>query len=48
MHRIKKKRRKQHINYENIPNPNKWQYQTFIKVSFSNQKLQNDIVTPRM
>ena len=27
--------------------PNKWQYLTGIKVSFSNQNLQNDIVTPR-
>ena len=28
--------------------PNKWQYLTYIKVSFSNQNLQNDIVTPRL
>ena len=28
--------------------PNKWQYLTCIKVSFSNQNLQNDIVTPRL
>ena len=28
--------------------PNKWQYLTSIKVSFSNQNLQNDIVTPRL
>ena len=28
--------------------PNKWQYLTCIKVSFSNQNLQNDIMTPRM
>ena len=27
--------------------PNKGQYLTCIKVSFSNQNLQNDIVTPR-
>ena len=26
--------------------PNKWQYLTCIKVSFSSQNLQNDIVTP--
>ena len=26
--------------------PNKWQYVTCVKVSFSNQNLQNDIVTP--
>ena len=28
--------------------PNKWQYLTCIKVSFSNQNLQNDIVTSRL
>ena len=29
--------------------PDKWQYLTcIIKVSFSNQNLQNDIVTPRL
>ena len=28
--------------------PNKWQHLTCIKVSFSNQNLQNDIVTPRL
>ena len=28
--------------------PNKWQYPTCIKVSFSNQNLQNDIVTPTL
>ena len=28
--------------------PNKWQYLTCIKVSFSNQNLQNDTVTPRL
>ena len=28
--------------------PNKWQYLTCIKVSFSNQNLQNDIVTLRL
>ena len=27
---------------------NKWQYLTCIKVSFLNQNLQNDIVTPRL
>ena len=27
---------------------NKWQYLTCIKVSLSNQNLQNDIVTPRL
>ena len=28
--------------------PNKWQYLTCTKVSFSNQNLQHDIVTPRL
>ena len=28
--------------------PNKWQYLTCIKVSFSNQNFQNDTVTPRL
>ena len=28
--------------------PNKWQYLTSIKVSFSNQNFQNDIVTPTL
>ena len=28
--------------------PNKWQYLPSIKVSFSYQNLQNDIVTPRL
>ena len=28
--------------------PNKWQYLTCIKVSSSIQKLENDIVTPRL
>ena len=28
--------------------PNKWQYLTCIKVSFLNQNLQNDTVTPRL
>ena len=28
--------------------PHKWQYLTCIKVSFSNQNLQNDIVTPQI
>ena len=27
---------------------NKWQYPTCMKVSFTNQNLQNDIVTPRL
>ena len=28
--------------------PSKWQYLTCIKVSFSGQNLQNDIVTPKL
>ena len=28
--------------------PNKWQYLTCMKVSFSNQNLQNGKVTPRL
>ena len=28
--------------------PNKWQYLTCSKVPFSNQNLQNDLVTPRL
>ena len=28
--------------------PNKWQHLTYIKVPFSSQNLQNDIVTPRL
>ena len=28
--------------------PNKWQHLTYIKVSFSKQNFQNDIVTPRL
>ena len=42
MRRIKKKGRKSHINYETYQMPNKWKYLTCIKVSISNQNLQND------
>ena len=28
--------------------PNNWQYLAYIKVSFPNQNLENDIVTPRV
>ena len=48
LYRIKKK---EEINISTMKThqmPNKWQYLTCIKVSFSNQNLQNDIVTPRL
>ena len=53
MHRmLQKKRKKKEENnistMETYQMPNKWQYLTCIKVSFSNQNLQNDIVTPRL
>ena len=47
----KKKKKKEEINTSAVKThqmPNKWQYLTCIKVSFSNQNLQNDIVTPRL
>ena len=51
--------KKRNITYRNIPYhnistmkthqiPNKWHYVTCIKVPFSNQNLQNDMVTPRL
>ena len=46
--RIKKK---EEINISTMKThhmPNKWQYLSCIKVSFSNQNFQNDIVTPRL
>ena len=49
---LQKKRKKKEENnissMETYQMPNKWQYLTCIKVSFSNQNLQNDIVTPRL
>ena len=47
----KKERKKEEINISAMKThqmPNKWQYLTCIKMSFSNQNLQNDIVTPRL
>ena len=48
----KKKRKKKEENniltMKTYRMPNKWQYLTCIKVTFSNQNLQNDIVTPRL
>ena len=43
--------KKQEINTSTMKThqmPNKWQYLTCIKVPFSNQDLQNDIMTPRL
>ena len=53
MHRIKKKKKKkkEENNISTIKTdqmPNKWQCLTCIKASFSNQNLENDIVTPRL
>ena len=50
MHRIKKKKKEEN-NISTIKTdqmPNKWQCLTCIKASFSNQNLENDIVTPRL
>ena len=44
-------RKKKEINISTMKTyqmPNKWQYLTGIKVSFSSQNLQNDIVTPTL
>ena len=48
MHRIKKKEENNRSTMKTYQMPNKWQYLTCIKVSFSNQNLQNDVVTPRL
>ena len=51
MHRNKKKKKKEENNISTIKTdqmPNKWQCLTCIKASFSNQNLENDIVTPRL
>ena len=45
------KKKKEEINISTMKThqiPNKWQHLTCIKVSFSNQNLQNDIVTLRL
>ena len=47
MRRIKK-RKKITSTMKAYQMPNKWQYLTCIKLSFSNQNLQNDIMTPRL
>ena len=46
----KKKKKKEENNMSAMKTyqiPHKWKYLTCIKVTFSNQNLQNDIVTPR-
>ena len=48
MRRIKKKKENNISTTKTHQMPNKWQYLTCIEVSFSNQNLQNDIVTPRL
>ena len=48
MHRIKKKEENNISTMKTYKIPNKWQYLTCIKVPFSNQNLQNDIVAPRL
>ena len=48
---IMQNQKKEEINIPTMKThqmPIKWQYLTCIKVSFSNQNLQNDIVTPRL
>ena len=44
-------KKKEEINISTMKTyqmPNKWQYLTSIKVSFSSQNLQNDTVKPRL
>ena len=48
MCRIKEKEKNNISTMKTHQMPNKWQYLTCIKVSFSNQNLQNDTVTPRL
>ena len=48
MRRIKETEKKKTSTMKTHQMPNKWQYLTCTKVSFSNQNLQNDIVTPRL
>ena len=48
MRRIKEKEKNDTSSMKTHQMPNKWQYLTCIKVSFSTQNLQNDIVTPRL
>ena len=48
---MQNQKKKEEINISTMKThqmPNKWQYLTCIKVSFSNQNLENDIVTPRL
>ena len=48
MCRIKKKEENNISTMKTHQMPNKWRHLTCIKVPFSNQNLQNDIVTPRL
>ena len=51
MYLIMQNQKKEEINISTMKThqmPNKWQHLTCIKVSFSNQKLQNDTVAPRL
>ena len=48
MCRIKEKEKNNISTMKTHQMPNKWQYLTCIEVSFSNQNLQNDTVTPRL
>ena len=48
---MQNQKKKEEINISTMKThqmPNKWQYPTCIKVSFSKENLQNDIVTPRL
>ena len=48
--KIKRKKKEENniLTMKTYRMPNKWQYLTCIKVIFSNQNLQNDVVTPRL
>ena len=48
MHGIKKKEENNISTMKTYQIPNKYQYLTCIKMSFSNQNLQHDMVTPRL
>ena len=48
MRRIKEKEKNNISTMKTHQMPNKWQYLTYIKVSFSNQNLQSDIVIARL
>ena len=48
MRRFKEKEKNNISTMKTHHMPKNWKYLTCIKVSFSNQELQNDIVTPRL